>query len=491
MTPPRTMNLRELSPCATVPEVEIVGLTSDSRLVEPGFLFAALVGTNANGADYVGEAVRRGAVAVLTAPGIAVKEPGIAQLSDGNPRRVLAEMAARFYTAQPETIAAVTGTNGKTSVVHFAAQIWTDMGYAAASLGTLGIHGPAGAAGPANLALTTPEPVALHRTLAALAEQGVDHLALEASSHGLDQYRLDGVRVRAAAFTNLSHDHLDYHASRSEYLAAKMRLFTEVMERGGAAVLNADAAEFAELRAACEAHGHRVIAYGRDAADLSWSPPEAGARGMDAKLNVSGKFYSVSLPLFGDFQVANAIGALGLVIATGGDTEAAIAAMDRLQAAPGRLDLVVAHPTGASIFVDYAHTPDALAHALAALRPHTTGRLVAIFGCGGDRDRTKRPEMGRIAARLADDVIVTDDNPRGEDAAAIRRDIMAGCPDASQMGDRSEAIHRAIGDLDTGDVLLIAGKGHETTQTIGTKVRAFDDSAVARDAVANLAVAWK
>ena len=483
----RPMTLRDLTPCATAPEIEISGLTADSRLVEPGFLFAALAGEKANGADYVADAVRRGAVAVLTAPGIAVTEPGIIQLSDYNPRRALAEMAARFYPCQPETIVAVTGTNGKTSVVHFAEQMWATMGFSAASLGTLGVRGPARAINPE---LTTPEPVALHRTLADLAEQGVDHLALEASSHGLDQYRLDGVHVRAAAFTNLSHDHLDYHASSGEYLAAKMRLFTEVMEPSGSAVLNGDTAEYADLRVACEVRGHRVIAYGTNAPDLSWSAQGTNARGITAKVKAGGKAYQVELALYGDFQLSNAVCALGLVLATDGDTEAAMAAMNHLQAAPGRLDLVATHPTGARIFVDYAHTPDALAHALAALRPHTAGRLVVIFGCGGDRDATKRPQMGRIAARLADEVIVSDDNPRDEDAAAIRREILAGCPDASQMGDRSEAIHRAIEDLDSGDVLMIAGKGHETTQTVGEKVRAFDDRAVARDAVANLAVAW-
>ena len=484
---PRTMTLRNLTPRATAPEVEIAGLTADSRLVEPGFLFAALPGENENGADYVDDAVRRGAVAVLSIPGIAPTESGIAHLSDDNPRRALAEMAARFYPVQPETIAAVTGTNGKTSVVHFTAQIWTEMGYNAASLGTLGVRGPVRVASPD---LTTPEPVALHRTLAGLAEQGIDHLALEASSHGLNQHRLDGVHIGAAAFTNLSHDHLDYHTSASDYLAAKTRLFTEVMGPGGTAVLNADAAEYGALRAACEARGHRVMAYGRDAPDLSWLVLKAREGGTTAEVKLDGQVFPIELSLFGEFQLANALCALALVLATGGDTGAAIAAVNQLEAPPGRLALVAAHPTGARIFVDYAHTPDALSHALAALRPHVMGRLVVIFGCGGDRDRAKRPEMGRIAAHLADEVIVTDDNPRGEDAAAIRDEILAGCPGASQMGDRSEAILRAIDDLDSGDILLIAGKGHETTQTIGAKARAFDDSAVARDAIANLAVAW-
>jgi UDP-N-acetylmuramoyl-L-alanyl-D-glutamate--2,6-diaminopimelate ligase len=483
----RSPTLRDITASPAAPETDIAGLTADSRQVQPGFLFAALAGTAANGADYIDDAIRRGAVAILSAPGVALTQPGITHLTDDNPRRAFAEMAARFTPAQPETIAAVTGTNGKTSVVHFAAQIWTDLGLSAASLGTLGVRGPV-SADP--LELTTPEPVALHRALADLAGQGVACLALEASSHGLDQHRLDGVHVRAAAFTNLSHDHLDYHASRSDYLAAKMRLFTEIMEPGGAAVLNAAAGEYAELRAACEARGHRIIAYGPDGADLSWSAFEAGEHGISAKLKFGGKTTPVALPLFGDFQLANAVCALGLVLATGGEAAPAIDALNRLEAAPGRLDLVAAHPAGARVFVDYAHTPDALCHALAALRRHAPGRLVVVFGCGGDRDRVKRPEMGRIAARLADHVIVTDDNPRSEDAAAIRQEILAGCPDASQMGDRSEAIVRAIEDLDAGDALLIAGKGHETTQTTGDKIRAFDDSAVARDAVANLAVVW-
>jgi UDP-N-acetylmuramoyl-L-alanyl-D-glutamate--2,6-diaminopimelate ligase len=470
-------------------EVEITGLTADSRKARPGFLFAALPGTRANGRDFIKDALARGVAAVLVPRDFdceaAFPSRDIPFVTDENPRRRFALMAARFFAAQPETIAAVTGTNGKTSVAAFTRQIWERLGHRAASLGTLGLIVP-GVERPG--ALTTPDPVTLHQTLADLAGDGVDHLAFEASSHGLDQYRLDGVRVRAAAFTNLSRDHLDYHRDMDAYLKSKMRLFGEIMAPPGVAVLNADAPEFESLASLCRARGHRILGYGQGGADIRLVSRAPALRGQRLEIRVSGRSFSVNLPLAGDFQAMNALCALGLVIATGGDPEAAAAALETLTGAPGRMELVASHPNGASVFVDYAHTPDALEKVLVALRPHTRGKLVVAFGCGGDRDKGKRPIMGALAAKLSDLVFVTDDNPRTEAAAAIRREILAGArsgpSEVREIGDRRQAIHAAVGELGPDDVLVIAGKGHERGQIVGAEVLPFDDAEVARAAVA-------
>ncbi len=466
---------------------EILGLAADSRQVGPGFLYAALPGSRANGIDFVPEALGRGAVAVLAPPGARLDgaAPGIALIADGNPRRRLALMAARFYGQQPETIAAVTGTNGKTSVAAFTRQIWTQLGFAAASLGTLGVHEPRGVR-PAPL--TTPDPVALHMELAQLAARGVDHLALEASSHGLDQHRLDGVRVSVAAFTNLSRDHLDYHGDMDRYRRAKMRLFGELMPEGGVAVLNADSPEWAAFRDLSAARGHRIMGYGRAAraGDIRLDAAAARPDSLHLDLTVRDRGLRLELPLVGVFQAMNALCALGLVLACGGEAQAAAAALTRLDGAPGRLQRVARHPNGAVIYVDYAHTPDALESALSALRPHVERRLAVVFGCGGDRDPGKRPLMGEIAARLADRVIVTDDNPRSEAPATIRREILEACPGAEEADDRADAIETAIRDLEPGDLLVIAGKGHEREQIIGDEVRPFDDAEVARERLAAL-----
>ena len=472
-------------PTAVMEATEISGLTADSRRVEPGFLFAALPGAEADGRDFIDQALARGAAAVLAGldTDAGVTPDGVPLLLDESPRHRLAVMVAAFYDRQPAHIAAVTGTNGKTSVISFARQIWTRLEYPAASLGTLGIEASHLCE---TLSLTTPDPVALIQEIAKLADRGISHLAFEASSHGLAQYRLDGVRVTSAAFTNLSRDHLDFHGTNAAYLAAKMRLFAEVMAPGGTAVLNADAPEFDALEAICARHRHRVLSYGHAGHDLRLVEQTLDRDGQRLVLDVTGTRYTIRLPLVGDFQAANALAALGLVLAEGGDTAAAVAALEHLAVVRGRVEDVAEHPSGARIYVDYAHTPGALEAVLGALRRHTDGRLVCVFGCGGDRDRGKRPEMGEIASRLADHTIVTDDNPRTEDAAAIRAEILAGCRDGEEIGDRARAITEAISRLGAGDTLLIAGKGHEQVQIVGDRVIPFDDAATARAAVAAL-----
>jgi UDP-N-acetylmuramoyl-L-alanyl-D-glutamate--2,6-diaminopimelate ligase len=467
----------------------IRGLTADSREVRPGYLFAALAGSRGHGATFVDDAVARGAVAVLTDnpgrfPGLARLKPPVRVIFDANPRRRLARMAARFYAPQPQSLVAVTGTNGKTSVTVFTRQIWQHLGHRAASLGTIGMVGPGFAQGGS---LTTPEPVMLHRELNILARSGIDHVALEASSHGLDQFRLDGLELMAAAFTNLTRDHLDYHRDMEAYFAAKARLFTELLPPDGTAVLNADSAEAMRLAQLCRQRGQTVLAYGAaELADLRLLEARPLAAGQALRLEIFGAPHELVLPLLGAFQAGNALAALGLAIATGAPVEGALAALPRLEGAPGRMQHVATHPEGAPVIVDYAHTPDALATALAALRGHCRGRLVLVFGCGGDRDPGKRPQMGAIAERLADCVIVTDDNPRSEEPAAIRRAILAACPKAEEIGDRGQAIRRGLALLARDDLLLIAGKGHERGQIIAGVTHPFEDAAATREAVAEL-----
>jgi UDP-N-acetylmuramoyl-L-alanyl-D-glutamate--2,6-diaminopimelate ligase len=465
---------------------EIAGITADSRAIRPGFLFAALPGTRFDGRLFAGDAVARGAVAILTddaaALGLTAEDRARAVVvTDSNPQRRLAQLAARFCGRQPRTIAAVTGTNGKTSVVHFTREMWTAAGDPAASVGTLGLVTP-DRRHPG--ALTTPDPIALHRDLATLCAQGIDHVAVEASSHGLAQFRLDGLSVAAAAFTNLTRDHLDYHHDMAHYRAAKERLFAELLGPCQPAILNRDSSEFPRLAALCRGHGHPVIGYGADlTADLRILASRPWGRGQHLDLTIFGRRHEVFLPLLGEFQAMNALCALGLAIATGTPAAAATAALARLSGVPGRLEFVAEGGGGAPIVVDYAHTPDALATVLVALRPHVHGRLLVLFGCGGDRDPGKRAQMGRVAAGAADRVYVTDDNPRGEDPAEIRRAIRAAAPTAIEIGDRRRAIERAIADLGRGDLLIIAGKGHETGQIVGAQTFPFDDAEVARDIV--------
>ncbi len=463
--------------------VDIRGLSADSRQVGPGFLFAALPGAKTDGRRFIDQAIARGAVAVLAEPHTPVPS-GTVLVADENPRRRLAMMAAKFYGRQPRHIAAVTGTSGKTSTAEFTRQIWASLGRPAASLGTLGLVLPSSSE---YLPLTTLDPVELHRRLADVAGQGIEHLAMEASSHGLDQFRLDGVKVTAAAFTNLSRDHLDYHGTAEAYLAAKRRLFGEVMGPGHAAVLNADAPEYADLLAVARARKHRIIGFGRAHGDLRILSQRPESGGQQLSLEVFGKRANVFFPVAGSFQAENLLAALGLVIAEGEEAERVLGAVAKLAGVHGRIEHVASHPNGAPIYVDYAHKPAALEAVLTALRPHARGRLFVVFGCGGDRDRGKRPQMGDIAERLADVVIVTDDNPRSEDPAAIRAEILAATTRAREIGDRRQAIRHAIGELKSDDLLVIAGKGHETGQTIAGITHPFDDSDEARAAVKGLA----
>jgi UDP-N-acetylmuramoyl-L-alanyl-D-glutamate--2,6-diaminopimelate ligase len=468
---------------------DILGLTADSRAVKPGYLFAALPGAKLDGRRFIDDAVARGAVAVLTGDtqgleGLRPRQKPVVVVADTNPRRRLALMAARFHAPQPATIAAVTGTNGKTSVAAFTRQIWQALGTPAASIGTLGIIAP-DAVVPG--AMTTPDPVTLHRELASLAKRGIQHVALEASSHGLDQSRLDGLRIAAAAFTNLTHDHLDYHGTMAAYGDAKLRLFTALLEASGTAVLNADSAAYGKFADACRARGLRILSYGEsEGADLRIRARQATSAGQLLDLTILGVKHQAALPLAGAFQASNVMAALGLVIACGATPEHAVATLPGLAGVPGRLQRVVSLANGAMVYVDYAHTPDALETVLRALRPHVAGKLVAVFGAGGDRDARKRPVMGAVVHRLADAAIVTDDNPRSEDPATIRAAIRAACPEAREISDRAAAIRTAIEELGPGDVLVIAGKGHETGQTIGNVVHPFDDDAVARGIAAEL-----
>ncbi len=476
--------------------VDIQSLSSDSRHIGPQCLFIAVPGEAIDGRQFIGAALAAGAVAVLTvayaASASALPVPafpvpafpvsvGIPVFFTDDIRRAVALVAARFYDFQPRVITAVTGTNGKTSTAVFTAQLWHSLGDAAASLGTLGGHAatPDGWHRPGSL--TTPEPITLHALLADASHNGINHLCLEASSHGLDQERLLGVPVTAAAFTNLTRDHLDYHGDEERYFAAKCRLFSEILLPGGTAVINADSPYGSRLARLCRAKGHEVWTYGMTGQDITLLSRVPSSAGQSLELEVLGQKATVDLPLVGAFQAANALAALGLVLATGGDRGRALEAMGQLKAVPGRLECVGRRSSGGrrtsggTVYVDYAHSPDALETVLSALRPHTSRRLICVFGAGGDRDRGKRPLMGKVAMRLADRVIVTDDNPRNEDPGRIRAEVMAGASNAEEIPDRRTAIRTAIAAAGPGDVVLIAGKGHETGQIIGTVTYPFDD----------------
>lgn len=470
-------------------DVRVTGLAIDSRSVAPGMLFAALPGTQVHGATFLGPVLDQGAVAVLTdAAGARIAAPllagrDVALIVAENPRAALACAAALWFGAQPATMVAVTGTNGKTSVTTFARQIWMTMGHAAVNLGTTGVEG----AWEAPLAHTTPDPLTLHRMLADAAAYGITHAAMEASSHGLDQHRLDGVHLRAAGFTNFTQDHLDYHKTFEAYFAAKMALFARVLPDDGVAVVNIDDPKGPEVARLATQRGLRVIRTGRNvAADLRLDAQRFDATGQDLRFTWNDRPHQVRLGLIGGFQAENVAVAAGLVIGAGAAPGDVFAALPHLKTVRGRMQLAATRSNGASVFVDYAHTPDAVAMALMALRPHVMGRLVAIIGAGGDRDRTKRPLMGQAAATHADVVFVTDDNPRSEDPAAIRAAVLLGCPDATEVADRAEAILRGVDALGPGDALLICGKGHESGQIIGGTVFPFDDVEQASVAVAAL-----
>lgn len=459
----------------------IAAITADSRAVVPGTLFCAMRGTKLDGMAFAAQAARDGAVAILgeTPP----PEPlpstvTVIQVDDA--RRALSHLAAAFYPAQPATIVAVTGTSGKTSVAAFTRQIFAQAGYAAASIGTVGLVAPWG---ETYGSLTTPDPIALHKLLAEIAARGVTHVAMEASSHGLDQHRLDGVRLAAAGFTNLSRDHLDYHPTIEAYRDAKLRLFTDLLPTGSTAVVAADHDESAAFSAAARGRGLSLLTVGRHGTGLILTSTVVD--GFTQRLDVSylGRSYRIHLPLAGEFQVENALVAAGLALSVGTPVDAVFSALEKLEGAKGRLDRV-GSVRGAPVFIDYAHKPDALEKALEALRPFVRRRLVVVFGCGGDRDPGKRPMMGAIAARLADTVIVTDDNPRSEDPKTIRAAVLAAAPGAIEIGDRGEAIRQAVADLQEGDALLIAGKGHEVGQIVGATVLPFSDHDVARAAIA-------
>jgi UDP-N-acetylmuramoyl-L-alanyl-D-glutamate--2,6-diaminopimelate ligase len=485
------MKLRDLfsddatiAPSAEATEVagatEVTGLAVDSRAVKPGDLFFAIAGHKTDGARFIASAISSGAVAVAgdhPPPGT-LRVPFV---TTSNPRRALALAAAKFYPRQPATIAAVTGTSGKTSVAAFTRQIWQRLGHQAASIGTIGLVSPSRTIYGS---LTTPDPIALHRQLDEIAREGVTHLALEASSHGLDQYRLDGVRVTAGGFTNLTRDHMDYHPDVEHYLAAKLRLFRDLVAAEGAAVISADHDCSQAVMSAARAKNLRIVAVGRkgNGQGEGIRLVEADIDGFAQKLKLEhrGRMHAVRLPLVGEFQIENALVAAGLAIGTGNEAGAVFAELELLEGAKGRLEQV-AERNGAPIFIDYAHKPDALTKALQALRPYAKRRLVVVFGAGGDRDAGKRPLMGAIAAENADVVIVTDDNPRSESPASIRSAILSTAKGASEIGDRTEAIRSAIAGLQPGDALLIAGKGHETGQIVGNSTLPFSD----HDAVAS------
>ena len=485
------MKLRDLfsNDAAIEPQAEAVdvkGLAVDSRAVKPGDLFFALAGSKTDGSRFIDAAISSGALAVAGdhAP-TGLRVPFVAT---PNPRRALALAAARFYPRQPATTAAVTGTSGKTSVAAFTRQIWERLGHASASIGTIGLVSPKRTVYGS---LTTPDPIALHKQLDEITADGVTHLAFEASSHGLDQFRLDGVRIAAGGFTNLTRDHMDYHPDVAHYLAAKLRLFRDLVPPGGAAVISADHECSQEVIEAARARGLRIIAVGRnaDGAGEGIRLVDAVVEGFAQKLALEhrGRNYTIKLPLVGEFQIENALVAAGLAIGTGSESATVLATLEHLEGAKGRLERVGEH-NGAPIFVDYAHKPDALAKALQALRPYAKRKLVVIFGAGGDRDAGKRPIMGAIAAEHADDVIVTDDNPRSENPETIRAAILAMAKGATDIGDRAEAIRTGIAALQPGDALLIAGKGHETGQIVGDKVLSFSDhEAVAAALAAGMA----
>ncbi|WP_457663641.1 UDP-N-acetylmuramoyl-L-alanyl-D-glutamate--2,6-diaminopimelate ligase [Sinorhizobium medicae] len=462
--------------------IEIGGITADSRQVRPGDLFVAVAGAKADGSAYITDALSRGASAVVAGTS-ARAEAGINVFTISEPRRFLAKASSSFFGRQPETMVAVTGTAGKTSVASFTRQIWAHSGFSAAMIGTTGVVSP----GRAEYgSLTTPDPVSLHKLLAELADEGVTHAAMEASSHGLDQQRLDGVNLAAAAFTNLGRDHMDYHPTVEHYMASKMRLFAALLPKGSPAVIFADDQWSADAIAAARKAGHDVRTVGRNGDFIALKRVEHFRHKQSAEVHVGDDIYEIHVPLAGDFQVANALVAAGLAMSTGISAKAAFSTLERLQGASGRLELVGQTKDGALAYVDYAHKPDALSNVLESLRPFTTGRVVVVFGCGGDRDKGKRPIMGEIASRLADVVIVTDDNPRSEVPEVIRAEIMAAAKGATEIGDRAEAIRVAVGMLKTGDTLIVAGKGHEEGQTVGSVTLPFSDHAEVRKALGGL-----
>jgi UDP-N-acetylmuramoyl-L-alanyl-D-glutamate--2,6-diaminopimelate ligase len=458
---------------------EVTGFAIDHRKVARGSIFGAFRGAVFDGEDFIGEAVDRGAVAVVARPQAEVA--AVPHLSDPRPRRLFATLAAKFYAPYPETVVAVTGTNGKTSTVEMTRQIWRMSGHRSASIGTLGVTT---SDDQVKTGLTTPDIVTFLSNMAGLKRMGMTHVAYEASSHGLDQSRAEGVPLAAAAFTNFSRDHLDYHETMEAYFEAKMRLFDELLPSGRPAVIWTDDPKSEEVIERARRAGHELLTVGRKGDAIRLTEQSPSALGQTLMLQHGGKTYRLALPLIGAYQASNVLTAAGLVLATGGEWATTFSAMQRVAPVRGRLERAVISRAGVPVYIDYAHTPDALEAAIAALRPHVEGRLITVFGAGGDRDQGKRPEMGAVATRLSDVVIVTDDNPRSEDPAAIRSAIMAGAPGATEVGGRREAIAEAIRIANAGDIVLVAGKGHETGQVVGDRVLPFDDALVARECAA-------
>jgi UDP-N-acetylmuramoyl-L-alanyl-D-glutamate--2,6-diaminopimelate ligase len=458
---------------------EVTGFAIDHRKVQRGSVFGAFKGGVFNGEDFIPAAIERGAVAVVARPEAPV--PNVPHLADPEPRRRFAELAAKFFGPYPETVVAVTGTNGKTSTVELARQMWRMLGHRSASIGTLGVTT---SDDQVKTGLTTPDIVTFLHNMAGLKTLGISHVAYEASSHGLDQHRCEGVPLAAAAFTNFSRDHLDYHPTMDAYFEAKMRLFDELLEPGRPAVIWTVDPKAVEVIERAKRRGHKVLTVGPGGEAIGLDSQTPSPLGQTLTITCAGKSHKLALPLIGAYQAANVLTAAGLVLATGGDRDDTFSAMQRVSPVPGRLERAVISGAGAPVYIDYAHTPDALEAAIAALRPHVEGRLITVFGAGGDRDQGKRPQMGTVATRLSDVVIVTDDNPRSEDPAAIRRDVLAGAQGATEIAGRREAIARAVELARAGDIVLVAGKGHETGQIIGDKVYPFDDALVAREVAA-------
>ena len=458
---------------------EVTGFAIDHRKVTRGNIFGAFRGAVFDGEDFIAEAVSRGAIAVVARPGASVT--GVPHLADEKPRRLFARLASAYFAPYPENVVAVTGTNGKTSTVEMTRQIWRMAGHRSASIGTLGVTT---ADDQVKTGLTTPDIVTFLSNVAGLKRLGISHVAYESSSHGLDQYRAEGLPLTAAAFTNFSRDHLDYHATMDDYFEAKMRLFDEVLPAGGKAVVWTDDPKSADVIGRVLRRGIELLTVGRRGETIRLVEQTPTPLGQTLAISHGGKDHRLSLPLIGAYQANNVLTAAGLVLATGDDWDSVFAAMQRVAPVPGRLERAVISRAGAPVYIDYAHTADALEAAIAALRPHVKGRLITVFGAGGDRDTGKRPEMGRVAARLSDVVIVTDDNPRNEDPSKIRAEVIAGAPGAIEVPGRRDAIAQAVAMAGEGDIVLVAGKGHETGQIVGDQVLAFDDAVVARECAA-------
>ena len=471
------MRLRDIAEVDS--DSEVTGFAIDHRKVARGSIFGAFKGAVFDGEDFIGQAVDLGAVAVVARPGAKVES--VPLLADEQPRRLFADLAGKYYAPYPETVIAVTGTNGKTSTVEMTRQIWRMLGHRSASIGTLGVTT---ADDQVTTGLTTPDIVTFLNNMAGLERMGISHVAYEASSHGLDQHRCEGVPLAAAAFTNFSRDHLDYHGTMDAYFEAKMRLFEELLPPGSPAVIWTDDPKSAEVMKRAGKRGHKLLTVGRNGETIRLVEQSPTALGQTLKLDHGGKPYRLALPLIGAYQASNVLTAAGLVLATGGEWEDIFTAMQRVAPVRGRLERAVISRAGVPVYIDYAHTPDALEAAIAALRPHVEGRLITVFGAGGDRDQGKRPQMGAVASRLSDVVIVTDDNPRSEDPHLIRSAIMAGAPGATEVPGRRDAIAEAIRIAREGDIVLVAGKGHETGQIVGDKVLPFDDAIVARECAA-------